>query len=190
MNCDRYSLVILGIICSIPITANIAYSQESYKTPHNNKKNIKIDGELNIDRQAEVLNLLTIDKFDKNAIATENKPNYKQPQKIVKKDKISTSAVDIKPQSYLSTLSTQSGLFDAPKLNPSQMSFELATKPVVGKPDQNIFPNSRNFPSINNFIIADKNHSSKPGKWSGARPDGHAPIGVMGEHTHGKGELD
>ncbi|MEM6822847.1 MAG: transporter [Verrucomicrobiota bacterium] len=24
--------------------------------------------------------------------------------------------------------------------------------------------------------------------WDGARPDGHAPIGVMGEHTHNKGE--
>lgn len=24
--------------------------------------------------------------------------------------------------------------------------------------------------------------------WDGARPDGHAPIGVMGEHTHAKGE--
>ncbi|MDJ0798369.1 MAG: transporter [Calothrix sp. MO_167.B12] len=186
MNCDRYSLVILGIICSIPITANIAYSQEAYKTPHNHKNNIKINSELNINRQAEVLNFLAIGKFDKNAIATENNPNYKQPQKNVKKDKISTSAVDIQEQSYLST---QLGLFDVPKLNPSEMSFELATKPVVGKPEQNIFPNSRNFPSINNFIIADKNHSSKPGKWSSARPDGHAPIGVMGEHTHGKGEF-
>lgn len=25
--------------------------------------------------------------------------------------------------------------------------------------------------------------------WNGSRPDGHAPIGVMGDHTHGKGEL-
>ncbi|MEM7231829.1 MAG: transporter [Planctomycetota bacterium] len=25
-------------------------------------------------------------------------------------------------------------------------------------------------------------------KWSGARPDGHAPIGVMGDHTHSTGE--
>jgi len=25
--------------------------------------------------------------------------------------------------------------------------------------------------------------------WTSARPDGHAPIGVMGDHTHGKGEL-
>ena len=26
-------------------------------------------------------------------------------------------------------------------------------------------------------------------KWSGARPDGHAPIGVMGDHTHNAGEF-
>lgn len=26
-------------------------------------------------------------------------------------------------------------------------------------------------------------------QWSGNRPDGHAPISVMGDHTHGKGEL-
>jgi len=26
-------------------------------------------------------------------------------------------------------------------------------------------------------------------KWSGSRPDGHAPISVMGDHTHGKGEF-
>ncbi len=26
-------------------------------------------------------------------------------------------------------------------------------------------------------------------KWTGSRPDGHAPITVMGDHTHGKGEF-
>ena len=26
-------------------------------------------------------------------------------------------------------------------------------------------------------------------KWNGGRPDGHAPIGVMGDHTHGAGEF-
>ncbi len=30
---------------------------------------------------------------------------------------------------------------------------------------------------------------SKENKWSGSRPDGHAPISVMGDHTHGKGEF-
>ncbi|MEA5597889.1 transporter [Rivularia sp. UHCC 0363] len=38
-------------------------------------------------------------------------------------------------------------------------------------------------------IIADSDRNSDPDKWSGGRPDGHAPIGVMGEHTHKKGEF-
>ena len=37
--------------------------------------------------------------------------------------------------------------------------------------------------------LADSNHNSDPNKWSGSRPDGHAPIGVMGDHTHHKGEF-
>lgn len=38
---------------------------------------------------------------------------------------------------------------------------------------------------------ADNSHSNgDPARnWSGRRPDGHAPIGVMGEHTHGAGEF-
>ncbi len=31
--------------------------------------------------------------------------------------------------------------------------------------------------------------SSAQADWSGSRPDGHAPIGVMGEHTHEEGEV-
>lgn len=31
--------------------------------------------------------------------------------------------------------------------------------------------------------------SAQEDKWSGSRPDGHAPISVMGDHTHGKGEV-
>lgn len=35
-----------------------------------------------------------------------------------------------------------------------------------------------------------KNESSATElRWRGARPGGHAPIGVMGDHQHGKGEL-
>lgn len=31
--------------------------------------------------------------------------------------------------------------------------------------------------------------STANAQWSGGRPDGHAPIGVMGDHTHGAGEF-
>ncbi len=34
--------------------------------------------------------------------------------------------------------------------------------------------------------VADDTHPSGTG-WTGARPDGHAPIGVMGDHVHRKG---
>lgn len=36
------------------------------------------------------------------------------------------------------------------------------------------------------FCYAQNNETIK---WTGSRPDGHAPISVMGDHTHGKGEL-
>ncbi len=37
------------------------------------------------------------------------------------------------------------------------------------------------------FVHAQQNNNTS--NWSGSRPDGHAPIEVMGDHTHGKGEL-
>lgn len=37
-------------------------------------------------------------------------------------------------------------------------------------------------------LAFDRAVSNRPDVWSGARPDGHAPIGVMGDHTHGAGE--
>lgn len=36
-------------------------------------------------------------------------------------------------------------------------------------------------------ITAQENTTDEP-KWSAGRPDGHAPISVMGDHMHGKGE--
>ncbi len=37
-------------------------------------------------------------------------------------------------------------------------------------------------------LCAQENTDEKTKKWSAARPDGHAPISVMGDHMHGKGE--
>ena len=36
--------------------------------------------------------------------------------------------------------------------------------------------------------IAQEDPSTNSQKWTSARPDGHAPISVMGDHTHHKGE--
>ncbi|WP_025743350.1 transporter family protein [Aquimarina pacifica] len=38
-------------------------------------------------------------------------------------------------------------------------------------------------------IFAQEDTTSPEQKWSGSRPDGHAPISVMGDHTHGKGDF-
>ena len=50
----------------------------------------------------------------------------------------------------------------------------------------NPFPSSELAP--NPFLVAD-NVPSGANLWSSARADGHAPLGVMGDHTHGKGEV-
>ncbi len=55
--------------------------------------------------------------------------------------------------------------------------------------EPNNFPNPSSTESDGDKLIADRNHNSNPNKWSAARPDGHAPIGVMGDHTHHKGEF-
>ncbi|MGB3695463.1 MAG: hypothetical protein WA865_20565 [Spirulinaceae cyanobacterium] len=38
-------------------------------------------------------------------------------------------------------------------------------------------------------LVADSAGETQPGDWSSARPDGHAPIGVMGDHVHKQGEF-
>lgn len=65
----------------------------------------------------------------------------------------------------------------------------------LNKPNLNKFPQHFLNPSLTEnldpekLIIADSTPNSDPDKWSAARPDGHAPIGVMGDHTHKKGEF-
>jgi hypothetical protein len=39
-----------------------------------------------------------------------------------------------------------------------------------------------------NIQFADSNNQIEPFQWTSGRPDGHAPIGVMGDHTHSAGE--
>lgn len=63
-------------------------------------------------------------------------------------------------------------------------------KPSLNKTPQP-FPNPSLTENLDSekLIIADSKPNSDPNKWSAARPDGHAPIGVMGDHTHKKGEF-
>ncbi len=44
------------------------------------------------------------------------------------------------------------------------------------------------FLMVTSVLYAQNNNQETNNKWSGSRPDGHAPISVMGDHTHGKGE--
>ena len=59
----------------------------------------------------------------------------------------------------------------------------------LNKPSLNKFPQPLLNPLLTEnldpekLIIADSKPHSDPDKWSAARPDGHAPIGVMGDHT-------
>jgi hypothetical protein len=67
-------------------------------------------------------------------------------------------------------------------------------KPDLNKLDLNKSPESFTNPPLienpnSNNLIADSDLNNDPNKWSGSRPDGHAPIGVMGDHTHSKGEF-
>ena len=39
------------------------------------------------------------------------------------------------------------------------------------------------------FANAQEKHSNESNEWTSARPDGHAPIGVMGDHMHHEGEF-
>lgn len=53
------------------------------------------------------------------------------------------------------------------------------------------FASSSSAQSCCQVTDADKFQSSQTfdKKWNGGRPDGHAPIGVMGDHTHSAGEI-
>ena len=73
----------------------------------------------------------------------------------------------------------------------SQANFTLATNQNI---EPNIFNNLLSDKTRNNTPLFLADGESRPPSgttiyWSPARPDSHAPIGVMGEHTHGKGEV-
>ena len=86
-------------------------------------------------------------------------------------------------------------------LSTTELNFEIASSPkqarslfnqIVQSPfaPQGIHSLQDIRPSDANFILADGEESATDNRqWTSARPDGHAPIGVMGDHTHGAGEV-
>jgi len=79
------------------------------------------------------------------------------PIKTQKKLVISTSAADL-------------------DLNQQSLNTSLNKSPEYF-PNQSLTENS----DSSKLLIADREHNSDPNKWSAARADGHAPIGVMGD---------
>ncbi len=75
------------------------------------------------------------------------------------------------------SISTSAADLDLSKANLNE-STESFTNPSLTKT-----------PDSNKLIIADSEDKNDPEKWSSSRPDGHAPIGVMGDHAHEKGEF-
>ncbi|MBE9031726.1 transporter [filamentous cyanobacterium LEGE 11480] len=66
----------------------------------------------------------------------------------------------------------------------------LAARSITPIVNSKTLPLSPSALSASPFLIADGNpaEAAKLNLWTSARPDGHAPIGVMGDHTHKKGE--
>ncbi len=75
---------------------------------------------------------------------------------------------------------------------------EMQTKPLPPIWEETVIEERPDFPAfaplasnLNNFefTIGDRPGDAIEGQWNGSRPDGHAPIGVMGDHTHSAGEF-
>ena len=45
------------------------------------------------------------------------------------------------------------------------------------------------FPFLGTLLLCTTSSIAQDSLWTSSRPDGHAPMSVMGDHTHNKGEL-
>jgi hypothetical protein len=73
------------------------------------------------------------------------------------------------------------------KLNPSSSSLQFVSLPFS---QEELFANNNQILPFRQTEIILANGGGDPleNEWISGRPDGHAPIGVMGDHVHGKGE--
>ncbi|BAY86852.1 hypothetical protein NIES267_63630 [Calothrix parasitica NIES-267] len=88
------------------------------------------------------------------------------------------SQLEIQKNSIISTSAADLNL-NQPNLNQLDLH----------KSNLNNFSDNSDNLSSEKLIIADSEYNTDPDKWSSSRPDGHAPIGVMGDHAHKKGEF-
>ncbi|NBD18196.1 MAG: hypothetical protein GVY04_19270 [Cyanobacteria bacterium] len=75
------------------------------------------------------------------------------------------------------------------QLNPSSYAIQFISLPLA---ETNSTLNASEVDAVpfqpTAIILADSGEEVAPGQWTSGRPDGHAPIGVMGDHVHGQGE--
>lgn len=76
------------------------------------------------------------------------------------------------------------------QLNPSSYAIQFISLPLA---ETNSTLNASEVDALpfqpTTIILAHSDDkTTAPGQWTSGRPDGHAPIGVMGDHVHGQGE--
>jgi hypothetical protein len=115
-------------------------------------------------------------------------PVFSQPQPL---QKIQGTEFD---QTFTITPSSENRRFleiaNAPRsiqISPTFSSLQFISQPVS---KQTFFSNDTNLFGFEEraMILAHSDRATSGNQWSSGRPDGHAPIGVMGDHVHGQGE--
>ncbi len=120
----------------------------------------------------------TENKITELSIEDDIKQKSSLVKKLIQSKQLTKSQQEIQKNAVISTSAADLDI-NKPDLNQPDLS-----KSPESFPNQSLTENTNS-----DKLIADSNHNSSPDKWSAARPDGHAPIGVMGDHAHKKGEF-
>ena len=120
----------------------------------------------------------TENKITKLSIEDDIKQKNSLVKKLIQSKQLIKSQQEAKKNAAISTSAADLDI-NKPDLNQPDLS-----KSPESFPNQSLTENTNS-----GKLIADSNHNSSPDKWSAARPDGHAPIGLMGDHAHKKGEF-
>ncbi|MGQ4648706.1 transporter [Lyngbya aestuarii] len=173
----------------MPITATANVAQESTTTLPQSTKNNAADG-LILEHRAELLEPITAKALDQSLI---DELTYPELGSTLKTTSTSDAAINIRETDTPSLAhSSDIDLENSPvTVVTDEMSLLQPFTQRQVQPEKTISAAWFSTDNLDNhhFMVADGNGASEPGKWTSARPDGHAPISVMGEHTHSKGEF-
>lgn len=172
----RFSWVIMGIIWMCPISVNAQtlprINQELFlPIPDTISQTWEIQSETkpaNVDFSREIDPIIDgqqahYDQWDKRSLTPQHE----------REAQVNPLGVLDLPEKTSADLSHPIS-FD--QISTGQSTPEVLTPlPIFNLDDQNI-------------QFADSNNQIEPFQWTSGRPDGHAPIGVMGDHTHSAGE--